>query len=292
MNAKTKNYLKLALKIVFTGAAMWLVYTRLDFSALQKLWVNANGWFFVPAVIAFIASQLVSSLRLLNFFRNIELPISFKANMRLYLLGMFYNLFLPGGIGGDGYKIVTLKRQYNTTHKEVFSAVFFDRLSGLWALFTLLILFTFSLPLLDQYAWWLLLLLIVGTLAYYLVLKYFFKRMIKRFVTTHLLAIGVQSLQLLAVSFILFALGIDQNQLLYFAIFLASSLASLVPISIGGLGAREVAIMWAANYMGLDKGVAVSVSLCFYFISMFTALSAVFLLFKKNNISGELKESP
>lgn len=282
MNAKTKNYLKLALKIIVTVLAMWLVYTRLDLKALQGLWKNTNAWLFIPAVIAFIISQLMSSARLLYFFRNISLPISFMANARLYLLGMFYNLFLPGGIGGDGYKIIILKKQYDTTHKEVFSAVFFDRLSGLWALFFLLILFCFFLPLVKEYAPLLLLLLMAGTIAYYFVLKFFFKKMRQRFASTHALAIGVQAFQLVTVFFILAALGVTQNYIAYFAIFLVSALTSLLPISIGGLGAREVAIMWGATYIGLDKGVAVSVSLCFYFISALTALTAIFILFKKN----------
>jgi glycosyltransferase 2 family protein len=34
-----------------------------------------------------------------------------KHIIQLYLLGIYYNLFLPGGIGGDGYKIYLLKQK-------------------------------------------------------------------------------------------------------------------------------------------------------------------------------------
>src|SRR5690606_41951136 len=45
-----------------------------------------------------------------------------------------YNFFLPGGIGGDGYKIFFLKKTFQISRRQVLGAVFFDRLSGLWAL--------------------------------------------------------------------------------------------------------------------------------------------------------------
>lgn len=51
--------------------------------------------------------------------------------MKLYWLGMFYNLFLPGSISGDAYKIVILKRRYNAPYKKTSAAVLLDRFNGL-----------------------------------------------------------------------------------------------------------------------------------------------------------------
>ncbi len=50
---------------------------------------------------------------------------------------MFYNLFLPGGIGGDGYKIYLLQKNYQTGTKKIFGAVLADRISGMVALVVL-----------------------------------------------------------------------------------------------------------------------------------------------------------
>ncbi|ANH79870.1 hypothetical protein A8C56_01760 [Niabella ginsenosidivorans] len=276
------NILKPILKVGFTALALWLVYTKVDLAVLKRLWAEANGWYLVPAVVSFVICQVITSIRLLNFFRNIGLPISVKSNFRLFLLGMFYNLFLPGGIGGDGYKIIALKQRYAfTTHKEVFSAVFFDRLSGLWGLSWLLAVFSLSMPQVQQYSRWVLLAFVAGTIIYYWVLRRFFKKISQRFIITHLLAICAQSLQLVTVAFILAALGCTTSYWPYFAIFLLSSLASLFPFSIGGLGAREVAIVWGAATFGLDKDLAVSVSLSFYLITMAMALTAVPVLFRK-----------
>jgi uncharacterized membrane protein YbhN (UPF0104 family) len=89
----------------------------------------------------------------------------------------------------------------------------------------------------------------------------------------------VQSCQLVAVAFILKALGCQNAYPAYLTIFLLSTLSTLFPFSIGGLGAREIAIVWAASMLGLNKDLAVSVSLCFYFISATLSLMGIFLVF-------------
>jgi hypothetical protein len=47
---------------------------------------------------------------------------------------MFYNLFLPGAISGDAYKVVLLTRKYDVSYKKITAAVLLDRFSGLLAL--------------------------------------------------------------------------------------------------------------------------------------------------------------
>src|SRR5690606_18716449 len=139
-------------------------------NALSRIWNNAIVWLFVPALLFFALSQLISSFRLLNFFKNIELPISVKHNIILYVQGMFYNIFLPGGIGGDGYKILTLRNQYNTASKQIFSAVFFDRLSGLWALGFLIVLLSLFVPLFNDYTLPIAGVFVAGSTIYYFVI--------------------------------------------------------------------------------------------------------------------------
>lgn len=280
---KIWNILKPVLKIGFTILALWLVYTKVDVAALRNIWANANPWPVPLAVMAFIVGQIISSYRLLQFFKSVQIPIPAIENMKLYLLGMFYNLFLPGGIGGDGYKIISLKKKYNTTHKEVFTAVFFDRLCGLWALFFLLVILSSFLVQLRGYLHWIIIAFCMGTVAYYFVLRYFFSRVHQHFFTKHILAIGSQGLQLVCVAFILMALGSHGNYMAYFFVFLLSALATLFPFSVGGLGAREVAIMWCATTFALNKDVSVSITLCFYLITMLISFTAVFFLFKRRN---------
>ena len=273
------NIIKVFLKLAVTGLTLWIVYTKVDLNALSRIWNNAIVWLFVPALIFFALSQFISSFRLLNFFRNIRLPISVKHNIILYIQGMFYNIFLPGGIGGDGYKILTLRKQYSAPSKQVFSAVFFDRLSGLWALCFLIVLLSLFVPLFNDFTWLIVSGFAGGSIVYYLVVRWFFATHIARFFKTHILALLVQSCQLVSIGFILKALGVHEFYFSYFTIFLLSSLATLFPFSIGGLGAREIAIVWAASILQLNNDIAVSVSLCFYFISAILSLSGITVVF-------------
>ncbi len=277
---QVKSLLKLLLKVAFTTLALWIVYRKIDIEALPAIWAKTDPWLLLLALPVFAVSQAISSFRLLNFYRNIRLFLPIAYNIKLYLLGMFYSLFLPGGIGGDGYKILVLKRETDHTAKELFSAVFFDRLSGLWALCFILAVFSGFIPLFSGYTIWLLAAFAIGSLLYYWVIKRFFRSHHTRFFTTHLLAIAVQLCQLLCVTVILRAIGFDGNYFPYLAIFLLSSLATLFPFSIGGLGAREVAIVWGAATLALDKNLSVAVSLYFYFVTAIVSLSAVFLLFR------------
>ena len=61
---------------------------------------------------------------------------------------MFYNLFLPGAISGDAYKVVLLTRKYDVSYKKITAAVLLDRFSGLLALG--LILSTYGVMVLDN----------------------------------------------------------------------------------------------------------------------------------------------
>ena len=120
---------KLVLKIVITAALLYYVFSKVPFSAVKIRFVQANYWWMLAGVFFYFLSMIASSWRLLSFFKSINLRLDPKFNFRLYLLGIFYNFLLPGGIGGDGYKIYLLNKTYKLPAKKVFWAIFFDRLS-------------------------------------------------------------------------------------------------------------------------------------------------------------------
>jgi uncharacterized membrane protein YbhN (UPF0104 family) len=95
------------------------------------------------------------------------------------------------------------------------------------------------------------------------------------------MALAVQTCQMINAAFIIATLGIEDWYIPYMFIFMLSSLSTLFPFSVGGLGAREIVILWGATALGLDKDYSVSISLSFYFISAFVALSGIFILFDK-----------
>jgi hypothetical protein len=91
----------------------------------------------------------------------------------------------------------------------------------------------------------------------------------------------VQLAQLICVIFILFALQIDVSTVEYLFIFLISSIVSVLPLTIGGIGSREVVFLYGALWLGLEENMSVSISMLFFLITAFVSLLGIWYHFKK-----------
>ncbi len=81
------------------------------------------------------------------------------------------------------------------------------------------------------------------------------------------------------------ALGIHTQILEYQFVFLLSSVVAVLPLTIGGVGARELVFIWSHDYMGIDKNAAVAFSLLFFLITALVSLSGIFLKFRPSHES-------
>lgn len=274
-----KRWLKLLLKIAITAVCLWYVSRRIDFS---KIWITIRAayWpYLLLALPTFILSKLVSAIRLNIYFQNIGLSLATWQNVKLYWLGMFYNLFLPGSISGDVYKIVMLKRSYNTTYKKTSAAVLLDRFSGLLGLG--LILAAYSIFVVDKATYVITItggVILAGAALYYIIHRWL-KDFIPGFIPTFLLGIVVQVLQVICIYIVMAALGITSNAAEYIFIFLVSSVASVLPFTIGGLGIREVIFLEGSKLFGLAQETSVLISLLFYLITVLTSAAGLLYVF-------------
>jgi len=140
------SFTKLILKLAVTSALLYYVFSKVHFSEVKSRLLHANYWWMLAGVFFYFASMVASSWRLLSFFKSINLRLDPLFNFRLYMLGIFYNFLLPGGIGGDGYKIYLLTKTYKLPAKKVFWAILFDRLSGLWAVGLIIVCLKVFIP--------------------------------------------------------------------------------------------------------------------------------------------------
>jgi uncharacterized membrane protein YbhN (UPF0104 family) len=281
---KIWNIVKLLLKISITGLSLYVVSTKVEFSDLKEAFRNSNPAFLFLAFVAFVISQIIASSRLNSFFKGMGLHIPAIYNFKIYLLGMFYNLFLPGGIGGDGYKIFLLRNKFEIKGRRLFQAIFFDRLSGLWALGLIISMLVIFIPNLGIPNWVPICVVASGTLLYYVVMRKFFSDYSNQFILTHGKALLVQSLQVSTIILLLFALNYDGKFSPYLFMFLASSLVAVFPFTVGGLGARELVFVYGAQYFQMDQHLAVIVSLLFYCISALLSLSGMYFVFNPKEI--------
>jgi glycosyltransferase 2 family protein len=280
-NSPIGRWLKLLLKITVTAVCLWYVSGRIDFAKAGASLKDANWFYLFLALIAFIISKLIAAIRLNIYFRNIHIHLPASQNVKLYWLGMFYNLFLPGSIGGDAYKVIVLTKKYKVPYKKTTTAVLLDRISGLLGL--VLILSVYGSFVLENNLH--IILLISGALlsvaALYLILKLWLKDFIQSFFSTLLMGILVQTAQVISVYFIMAALNIPLHADEYIFIFLISSIVSVLPLTIGGLGAREIVFLEGSKYFGLLQETSVVISLLFYLITLL--VSAVGLLYVFND---------
>jgi uncharacterized protein (TIRG00374 family) len=202
------NFTKLVLKLAITSALLYYVFSKVHFSDVKSRLLHANYWWMLVAVIFYFASMVASSWRLLSFFRSINLQLNPMFNFRLYLLGIFYNFLLPGGIGGDGYKIYLLNKTYKLPAKKVFWALLFDRLSGLWAIGLIIVCLKIFIPQIPIPITVPASVFVVFTIVYYVVIKKFFSEFSTHFFKGHAKAIVVQSFQVLTI--IIIFLGNDR----------------------------------------------------------------------------------
>ncbi len=287
--SKAGKMLKLLIKIAVSVLCLWYVSRKIDFSAAASALQKASYGWIILAFVSFVISKILSSIRLNLYFRDINLNLSEADNLRLYWMGMFYNLFLPGSISGDAYKVIVLSKRYQLSYKKTTAAVLLDRLSGLLGLG--LILAAYAFPVLKPI--WLGLavagcaLLAVGGL-YFVINKWSpdFKR---SFLPTLSWGLTVQAMQVICVYFILQALHLNDHRQEYVFLFLISSMASVLPLTIGGgLGIREVVFVEGAAYLAVAGSQAAVVSILFYLITLFTSFWGVIYTFREP-IRNELK---
>jgi uncharacterized membrane protein YbhN (UPF0104 family) len=273
-----KKLLKPLLQLLVTGLALYLVLRKSDLAKLFSIIRNANLWYLLLALFFFNVSKLFNALRLNRFFKVIGIELSAIYNLKLYYLGMFYNLFLPGGIGGDGYKIYILQKNHGLKMINVFHAVLWDRICGIVALVFLSLLlllpstFALKLPQMVPYAW-----ILLGTLypLSLLLNKLFYKQFITVFTITALESLLVQFTQVVSAYFILQAISLHANHIDYLAIFLMSTVATILPITIGGAGAREITFYYLLNFIHLETSTGVALSLIFFAISAISSLAGI-----------------
>ena len=78
----------------------------------------------------------ISSLKWKYIILTEKVIVPYLYLFKTYLIGSFVSLFLPSSFGGDIYRIYALKK-YNLDVLQNTSSVFFDRLTGLFALLSL-----------------------------------------------------------------------------------------------------------------------------------------------------------
>ncbi|GMN09420.1 lysylphosphatidylglycerol synthase transmembrane domain-containing protein [Croceitalea sp. MTPC9] len=283
MTEKQRKRLITFLKLLISAALIYFIFTKINLAAVLTTLKTSNPFYLIIAFVLVVFSKIMASFRLNLYFHQLGILLTQKSNLKLYLLGMFYNLFLPGGIGGDAYKGYLIQKNYQVGAKKTAAVLILDRLSGMLLLFLLACILAIALnhSSLNSLKWLFIISIPLSIFAFWLINKYFFEYVLAVFWKSFGFSALVQISQLIAVIFILKALSIKMATIAYLLVFLVSSIVSVLPLTIGGIGSRELTFLYGAKWLNLDTDTSISISFVFFLITAFISFAGIYYHFKK-----------
>lgn len=242
----------------------------------------------------YLVAQLLSSLRWRLICQSLQLPSDWRYLLRLYFLGMFCNLFLPTGVGGDAIKSYALGKAGDSQLKAAHS-VLFDRISGLIAMLLLALL---ALTMIRIEPIWIPRLIsamaaaglvgLVFTPKMIVLLSHYLPKLgtyLKpvtllyqdpgRFSLLFMLAFIVQALGFIIVIGLGHLLGIQVSPAFYVVSWAAITLMTLLPISINGIGVREAGFVYLFQLQGVPAELAMTLGILSFAIPACASLFGI-----------------
>lgn len=268
------NLLRIAISLV----AIIILLRQVGGSAVFEELRRATVGLLLLAWMLFLVGIVVRAFRWRALLHGLGLRPPFVLLLRLYFIGGFFNAFLPSGFGGDVIRVLELGREGDSP--AALGTVLVDRLTGILSLMMLgLVVLPFAQGL-SGWVRWLFLVFAVGGLVGGALI---FQGSLLRRLTANLpgklsltgegpvarifvavTGCGTKALlQALAYSTLFnvlniavhwicaLAVGIDLDLSFYFVLVPLLSLTLLIPISVGGLGARD----WVAQMLLAPTGV-------------------------------------
>lgn len=273
MVLKHTRILKFLLRAIITVAALYLTFKQIPVSEIVPI-MHQIDWPMLLCALGFVHfSQWMSSQRMRVYLKSHGGDLPWLPSLQLQYIGGLFNVFLPGGVGGDGYKAWWLKHYVKGTLKHNIYLMIANRLNGLWGLGVLtcgMMVFSTKVAEILPHAKLLAIAAIVaGSAAYHLLAWKLWKESLR----TQYHA-GVYSF-LLQGSLILMAWCLhhalmpeDSNALEYLILFQISCVVSMLPLTIGGIGLREMTFLHISPMLGISQHHGVALALAFTVLSL------------------------
>ena len=272
-----KNKIFSILQIVITVFFVYFTVSNLDLSKLFEVLNNINILYLIIAASIYFSSQIISSERLRYILNDNKFIISFKQNFTLYLIGLFYNFFIPGGIGGDAYKSFLMNKKFNWKLSKVVKLLLLDRLIGLGVLCCILIGLYEIIFLNFNFIYLILTLCFLSIIGYYMV-KLIFKNQ-NIFWKSFLYSLANHTIQFISLFIILYSLGIEDSYFKIIIVFILSSIFSV--FSFGGIGIREYIFLSSASILNFSPELSASIGLLFTISAAISSLPGLKFIISK-----------
>jgi glycosyltransferase 2 family protein len=292
-------WFRIAASLVMLG----LLLPRVHFDTIVPEWDRGTAAWLVAAALATLAGIVASALRWQAVLAGLDIHARARTLLHHYLAGLFVGNFLPSTIGGDVLRVRRLAIE-NGEGADTFASVVLERLTGMLVLpvITLVALalnpglrhlgtssvvaFVMSvsaIALLVVILWMVSHPSIGGRLTGSGKWKEFagavhlgaarFRRHPEAAIAVLVAAFAYQLLVVLAAFCAARAVDLDQLGITACLAFIpAVAMAQTVPISLGGLGIREGALVLFLHPLGVSTGRAVAIGLLVYGLNLAVSL--------------------
>ena len=318
--------LKLIIRVAIGLAVVAILIWRTpDRHQLKQTLTSAHIEWVVAAAIALFGGLVVSTLRWKAYLDALEIYLPFPTVLRLYFVGTFFNSFLPSGIGGDAYKAVRIGRARGGI-ASAFASVFLDRFAGFIGLSGLGLLGAVITLVVHQEHLKVAMIsavLSIGMISAAVILLVWGERLLGRGRVIKEHGIGgklreaVRAIhaagrhpqaaargyvfgvmfQILVLTYnvcVAHALGITQLSLVQMTgVVVITSLATIIPLSPGGLGFRETAYVWALGTFGVAHDKALAFALLILVVLLLTsAAGGLVYIVAGGDVPADVEEAP
>jgi len=311
--ARIKTLIKIFFSLGLLTYLVILAKPQQIAQVLNNIWYNGGIWYLALAIFIYLLALGVFSIRWQILIRGYGLRISTGLLYKFYLIGLFFNNFLPTAIGGDVLRIYNLIRE-SGERTIGFASVLTERLSGITSTLILTIISVFIL--INEFESLLLLYIafvaLIGiVIFFFLVFNNSFLEFVTKLVQPiKLFRLGERILKFLdalryyrdrkIIYFQILIISLVAQILIILKIFCLSLALSLnipfgylflvVPISflltmlpsINGIGFREGGYVVLLGKIGISNAAAISLSFLTILVPMFVSIwGGLIFLFQK-----------
>jgi uncharacterized membrane protein YbhN (UPF0104 family) len=269
---------KFLAKLLVSSIAIYIVFKNINLEELFSLIKSANILYLILGFILIFIAQIISAYRMRYYLQADNKKVTPKQSIHLYFYSSFLNLFLPGGVGGDVYKVLKLHNLTKITKLRGFQIALSERASGLlFLILNIVLLSAFSNELKNFPYIFLILpgLFFITIIAYYIGTKYLCKEQVITSINAGFYSFFIQLLGL--ISIISLFISITNNDLPinladYLIVFLVAVIVGILPISIGGIGIKEITFLYLSSLFSLDPELGIALSLCHFLVNSLVSL--------------------
>jgi len=322
VGANRRQRIVVAVKFVVTAALISYVLRVANISEIRRVIGTAHWVWLAVAVVVLVGTQMLCALRWVLVSQPLQLNRSWHEFLRLYFLGAFFNTFLPTTIGGDVVKAYYLTRDTHQLARST-TSVFMDRNVGLGSLLIIgCVAATMNGATLRGMSivpvlW----LLLAGYCVSNAVLLYrrlhemvrrklrqlwfegldrrlgamfgslaMYRKNLLTMTVAAVFSVGIQLVNFIAVFFVGLAIGAPAALKHYLVFLPVITVMTMLPVSIGGLGVRESALVTFFIPAGLTPEQSVTLGLLWHAVTVVASLPGgwIYLTYRRNQAIPKL----